>query len=125
MTTLARKLFSSFALILLMLCSSCEPNDPTYPSVGINETFDKTSSKQVEFHSNTDSHLYLTGTVKVDEGGVIITVTTPEGLVIYERTIYASKEQTIQSEFGILYGYWVLKYTSKGGSGTINIKLGN
>jgi len=117
------KFICSALFILLLPC--CEPKDPIAKGTSIIEDISGTKTKSVEFKSESESHLYLTGTVQVDSGKVQITVTTPSNNVIYDRTIIKSKPQPIASEFGTLYGTWTLKYQSTGAKGNINISLGN
>ena len=114
-----------FFVLFAFLTYSCGKGDSTSVSAGFSESFSKTSGKIVEFDSNSESPLYLSGSVKVDSGRVEVIVITPSNVTIYDRVVSTSKTQVINSEFGTLYGTWILKYKSIEGSGNIDLKLHN
>jgi len=92
--------------------------------IGFSSQIDKNSSGLAIMYINSDVEvLYLEGIVEVAEGTVQLELKAPGGEVVYYKTITAPSQTPFDMNFPAKKGNWKLKYSSRRGTGSIDLHL--
>ncbi len=113
---------SLFIILILILLCSCEKN----PMIryGFDSRFNKDSrGLSVMAVTNNSGLITLMGTVKIDSGELIIELTDPDGISVFNMHSFSPDCFDIIKTFRTKKGYWKLQYTSIQGVGVIYLHL--
>lgn len=114
-------LFSS-VLCLLLTLSSCQKE--WQERFGFTCQIEENSSGlTIMAVGNKADYINLNGYVSMQEGGVEITLTDPNGAVVLLKYVEPGEYIRFNETFKSVSGYWKLKYKSIKGIGTMDLHM--
>jgi hypothetical protein len=106
----------------LWLMSSCTPEGIT--RVGFSSDIETHSNGLTMMRVSGDAgNLYLSGSVNVTSGSVIVDLTDPSDQRCVSDTLVAGEAKAYNRHFAPAEGYWKLHYRSLDGTGKIYLHL--
>ena len=109
-----KKIIFSFLVICLLLSISCTKEFTS--RFGFNCPIEKNSSGlTIMAVSNSVDFIHLEGYISVQEGEVELTLTDPEGVLVFTKHLESGENLQLQEIFEATPGIWKLKY--KGSQG--------
>lgn len=112
----------TWAMVYAVALSSCMDD---YDSVtGFDTTIQENSKGEstLEVDASADL-LVLEGEVKLDRGSVRLVLLNPSGRVVYDETVLAPIEVTLNQALDSEVGKWSLQYESIDGKGYLDVHV--
>lgn len=112
-------LFSAFCLLLTLSCQKEWPE-----RFGFTCPIEENSSGlTIMAVSHKADYIFLSGNVSMQEGGVEITLTDPNGAVVLLKYVEPGENIRFNETFESVPGYWKLTYKSNQGIGMMNLHI--
>ena len=109
-------------MICLLLSISCTKEFPS--RFGFNCPIEKNSSGlTIMAVSKSVDFIHLEGYISLQEGEVELTLTDPDGVLVFEKHLESRETFQLQEIFKATPGFWKLKYKSRQGFGSMDIHM--
>lgn len=117
-----KKIILPSIVICLLLSISCTKE---YPSrFGFNCPIEKNSSGiTIMAVSSCIDFIHLEGYISMQEGEVELTLTDPDGVLVFTKQVQSGETLQIKEIFEATPGFWKLKYKSMQGFGSMDIHM--
>lgn len=117
-----KKILIPFFVIYLFLSTSCTKEYPT--RFGFYCPVEKNSSGlTIMAVSSRAAYIHLDGYVSVHEGDVVLTLTDPDGVLVFSKLVESGENLRLNQTFKAVPGLWKLRYKSVQGTGSMDIHM--